>query len=100
MKFDNDKIFYTETMARLLTRQGRYESAAEVYHHLLSQQPHRKDLRKALEEIVSLIPEGTENWEAASCLIDRWVTLMVRYNAFRQLKQRSISGAGDKRTGK
>jgi Arc/MetJ-type ribon-helix-helix transcriptional regulator len=94
---NNDKTFYTETMARLLTRQGRYDSAAEVYHYLLERQPHRLDFKQALEEVLARIPQGADNWEAVSQRVDRWVTLMLRHKALRQLQQLSIPQVGDKR---
>jgi hypothetical protein len=87
VELDNDKTFYTETMARLLTDQGRYDSAAKVYRYLLDQAPHRKDLKEALDNVLSSIPEGAERWVAVSALIERWITLTLRYKTLRQLQQ-------------
>ena len=94
MEFDNDKTFYTETMARLLTEQERYDSAAEVYRYLLEQAPHRKDLEEALDNVLSAIPEGVGNWETVSGLIERWITLTLRYKALRRLQQLAIRRTG------
>lgn len=99
MEFDNDKMFYTETMARLLTKQGRYDSAAEVYRYLLEQAPHRKDLEEALDNVLSLIPEGAGNWETVCGPIERWITLTLRYKALRRLQQLPIRRTGGDRPG-
>lgn len=95
MEFETDKTFYTETMARLLTQQGRYDRAAEVYRYLLEQSPHRKDLGQALEQVLSCIPEGAEKREALSGLIKRWVTLMLRAKTLRQLQKLSLDDVQD-----
>ncbi|WP_419655582.1 hypothetical protein Dvar_46730 [Desulfosarcina variabilis str. Montpellier] len=97
MDFDNDKTFYTETMARLLYQQGRYESAAEVYRYLLTQSPHRKDLAKALDTALCARPKSSVHRERIQNLIERWVTQLLRYKALRQLQQLSIFKATDKR---
>lgn len=99
MELENDKTFYTETMAKLLVRQGRYERAATVYRFLAEKHPHRADLEAALENVVSLIPKGAETWMTASGLINRWVTLILRYKTLRQLKRFTIPQAGDRRPG-
>ena len=96
---DDDKTFYTETMARLLCQQGRYDRAAEVYRYLLAQSPYRKDLEKALETALCAKPRTTTHREGIQELIERWVTQMLRYKALRQLQQLSIFKATDKRPG-
>lgn len=90
MALDDDKTFYTETMARLLTQQGRYQRAAEVYRYLLEQTPHRADLEKALATVLSLTPKGAENWGAVSGLVESWVTLMLKYKTLLRLQRLSI----------
>lgn len=99
MDFDNDKTFYTETMAKLLSQQGRYERAAEVYRHLLEQTPHREDLEQALDNVLCAIPKATARWERIQGLIERWVTQVLRYKVLRQLQHISIRKIGEKRAG-
>jgi len=41
---------YTETMAKVYAVQGHWGKAAEIYRHLLSETPTRKDLADALAE--------------------------------------------------
>jgi hypothetical protein len=95
VEFETDKTFYTETMARLLTQQGRYDRAAEVYRYLWEQSPHRKDLGQALEQVLSCIPQGAEKRDVLSGLIKRWVTLMLRAKALRQLQNLSLDDVQD-----
>ncbi|MDX2454565.1 hypothetical protein [Desulfosarcina sp.] len=82
-----DKTFYTVTMARVLADQGRYEEAARIYRYLLDQTPDRSDLRQALEAVTSMLPEPPGHWDDISGLIERWVRLMVRWNALRRLRK-------------
>ncbi len=91
MDLYNDKTFYTATMARLLTQQGRYLRAAEVYRYLLHHQPDRRDLKDALDKLVPLISTGIEKWGSVTDLIERWVMLTLRYRALRRLQRLSIS---------
>ena len=41
---------YTETMAKVYAAQGHWEKAAEIYRHLLTGAPARKDFADALAE--------------------------------------------------
>jgi len=97
--FDTDKTFYTETMARLLTRQGRFDRAADVYRYLLEQTPHRKELERALADVLSAIPAESARWENAGGLIERWVTLMLRCKALRRLQQMQMCRNSSNRPG-
>jgi predicted Zn-dependent protease len=97
--FDTDKTFYTETMARLLFQQGRYNRAAEVYRYLLAETPHRKDLEQALNNALSAIPKATVRWERIQGLIECWVAQMLRYKVLRQLQNLSIRKVEEKRAG-
>lgn len=99
MEFDNDKTFYTETMARLLTQQGRVDRAVEVYRYLLNQNPHRKDLEQALDTLLSAVPEETMRWERVRGQVERWATLMLRYKTLRQLQRLSLPPTEDDRPG-
>ncbi|MEE4113407.1 MAG: hypothetical protein V2I40_11380 [Desulfobacteraceae bacterium] len=87
MEHTGDKTFYTVTMARVYADQGRYEEAARIYRYLLGQTPDRSDLREALEGVTSMLPDTPGHWHDISGLIERWVRLMVRWNALRRLQQ-------------
>ena len=87
MERAQDKTFYTVTMARVYADQGRYEEAARIYRYLLDQTPDRSDLRQALEAVTSQLPDIPGQWQDISGLIERWVRLMVRWNALRRLQQ-------------
>ena len=43
--------FYTATMARVYSEQGHWHKAAEIYRHLLAQEPVREDYLAALAEM-------------------------------------------------
>jgi len=87
MDMDMDKTFYTVTMARVLTGQGRYEAAARIYRYLLDQTPDQADLRQALDKVSSMLPEVSEQWHDVADLIERWVQLTLRHKALRQLQR-------------
>ena len=97
MEMTNDKTFFTETMARLLTRQGSHDRAAEIYRFLIEQEPHREDLKKALEDALVHMPDKPESWKAVSSLVGRWVTLMLHYKSLRQIKRIYIPRGGRNR---
>lgn len=95
MEMTNDKTFFTETMARLLMRQGSHDRAVEIYRYLVEKEPHREDLKKALEDVLAHIPDRSESWEAVSQLVEQWITLMLHYKSLRQLERMSIPGSGE-----
>jgi hypothetical protein len=86
MDIDEDKTFYTATMARVLADQGRYAQAARIYRYLLDQTPDRVDLEQALNDVLSKLPGAAAQWEAVSDVIARWVRLMLRCKALRQIQ--------------
>ena len=53
MSVDEDKTFYTVTMARVHADQGRYEAAARIYRYLLDRTPDRPDLQSALNDVLT-----------------------------------------------
>jgi tetratricopeptide (TPR) repeat protein len=85
-----DTTFYTVTMARVYADQGRYEAAARIYRYLLDQTPDRSDLKQALDAVMAKLPEAPRQWTQIAGLVERWVELMLRFNAFRQLRQTSL----------
>ena len=90
MDLDGDKTFYTETMARLLAGQGKYDRAAEVYRYLLERTPHRRDLEQELSEVLCAVAEPVVSWESVRGLIERWVTMLLRRRTLEQLQKLSM----------
>ena len=91
MDIDEDKTFYTATMARVYADQGRYARAARIYGYLLDQTPDRMDLKQALDDVLSKLPGAAAQWEEVSNVIARWVRLMLRCKALRQIERIRIS---------
>lgn len=90
MDFEDDKTFYTVTMARLFTRQGRYDAAARIYRYLLERSPEQTDLKNALEAVLSMMPHGIEGWQELSGVIEQWVVLTLRQQSLRRLRRLRI----------
>jgi hypothetical protein len=90
MESTGDRTFYTVTMARVYADQGRFREAARIYRYLLDQTPDRSDLRQALAEAESMLPETSPRVHDISELIEQWVRLMVRRNALRRLQKSRI----------
>jgi hypothetical protein len=90
---EEDKTFYTATMAQVYADQGRYAAAARIYRYLLDQAPDRVDLQQALTAVLAKIPTEPPHWEEPRMLIERWVRLMLRYKALRRLEHISIPPA-------
>lgn len=78
--------FYTPTLAELYAKQGYLRKAAQIYGHLLQQEPHREDLRSALAKIEKQIEKrnGPTRKELAM-LMREWVDLVKKQN---QLKRK------------
>jgi predicted Zn-dependent protease len=83
---EEDKTFYTVTMAQVYVDQGRYAAAARIYRYLLEQTPDRADLQQALAGVLANMSAVTPQWETVRPLVERWVHLMLRYNALRRLE--------------
>ena len=96
MAIEEDKTFYTMTMARVHADQGRFDAAARIYRYLLDQTPDRADLRHSLDAVSAMLPETSGQWKDVAGLIDRWVQLVLRQNELRRLRQIRIrkTGAG------
>ena len=86
MSPNEDNPFYTVTMARVYTRQGRYADAVRIYRHLLERDSRRTDLQSALEAVSSRMGGTAVPWFEHSRLIERWVRLLLRQNAVRHMR--------------
>jgi CubicO group peptidase (beta-lactamase class C family) len=87
---EEDKTFYTATMAQVYVDQGRYAAAARIYRYLLERTPDRADWQQALAAVLANMSAGTPQWEAVRPLVERWIRLMLRYNALRRLERISF----------
>ena len=91
-----DKVFYTATMAKVHAGQGNLQKAAEIYRHLLRQQPDRKDLMAELSGIEGRIQQEHAGGRADLIrLIGTWMELLMEYNHLKKLKKlQSQAGTG------
>ncbi|WP_319526114.1 hypothetical protein [uncultured Desulfosarcina sp.] len=98
MSADEDKTFYTVTMARVYADQGRYEAAARIYRYLLDRTPGRPDLQDALDDVLAKLPEAPGCWEDIAGTVERWIGLMLQRNALRRLQRTPLTmGAVERR---
>ena len=80
-----DDVFYTKTMAKVYTDQGKYEKAAGIYHYLLSREPDRKDLSDALFELEK--KRSADNCEGLVRLFIQWIDLLITSNELKKLRR-------------
>ena len=82
---NEDDVFYTRTMAKVLVDQGNLKKAAEIYHYLLEREPGNPDLVDALSEIeTQLIEIGSDDLVR---LFGRWIDLLLTHNTLEKLKK-------------
>ncbi len=78
---------YTETMAKVYAVQGHWGKAAEIYRHLLSETPTRKDLADALAEAEKKILEDSpKNPDQLVPLFREWIELLFRCEKLQKLR--------------
>ena len=78
---------YTETMAKVYAAQGHWEKAAEIYRHLLTGAPARKDLADALAEADKKIDKDSHmNPEQLVPLFREWIELLFRQEKLQKLR--------------
>ncbi|KPJ76509.1 MAG: hypothetical protein AMJ54_11325 [Deltaproteobacteria bacterium SG8_13] len=78
----------TATMARIYTQQGHYRKAAEIYRHLLGNDPSRQDLAEALAEVESMQAAGARSGKKdLAPLLREWIRLAVCYRQVQQLRR-------------
>ena len=86
---NEDDVFYTRTMAKVLADQGNLKKAAEIYHYLLEREPGNPDLVDALSEIeTQLIEIGSDDLVR---LFGRWIDLLLTHNNLEKLKKLKIN---------
>jgi len=85
--------FKTETMARILQKQGKSAEAAEIYRFLVDQKPHREDLRVTLARLEKL-SSGISPQHLVE-LFSTWLDLLFlerRLDKLNQLKEQLKAG--------
>ena len=78
---------YTETMAKVYAAQGHWGKAAEIYRHLLTGAPARKDFADALAAAEKKIhKESADNPEQLVPLFREWIELLFRREKLQKLR--------------
>ncbi|MCU0560292.1 MAG: hypothetical protein MUD16_08880 [Desulfobacterales bacterium] len=79
---------YTMTMARLLAEQGHWQGAADIYRHLLRENPGRAELCAALAEAERRLGEKSPKAPADLVpLFEEWIRLVFKAQRLRRLRQ-------------
>jgi hypothetical protein len=78
------KQIRTATMARILAQQGHHRKAAEIYRHLLQQDPSRTDLAQALDALEDAKSETPVR--EPGVLLAEWIKMLLRYRRLRDLE--------------
>ena len=85
MKEETD--FYTATMAKVYSEQEHWDKAAEIYRHLLAQEPERDDLLEALAEVEKKAKQKRQkSLEDLDALFHQWFDLMFKYKNLLKLR--------------
>ncbi len=78
----------TATMAKIYVEQGYLEKAAEIYRHLLTQNPDRQDFSDALDRIEKQLASKKKIESGHMVpLFQEWIDLLLRYNQYQKLKK-------------
>jgi len=79
---------YTETMAKVYAAQGHWEKAAEIYRHLLTEAPARKDFADRLAEAEKKMNETPhKDPEQLVPLFREWIELVFRREKLLKLRK-------------
>jgi len=83
-----DPDFFTVTMARVYASQGYWAKAAEIYRHLLKEEPERRDIAEALSEVERKMDEA-ENKKPGDLLplFREWIRLVFEYRRLQGLRE-------------
>ncbi|MEE8397771.1 MAG: hypothetical protein V3S89_02115 [Desulfobacterales bacterium] len=77
----DDKMFYTETMAKIHADQGNLKEAEAIYRYLLEKEPDRQDLKDVLSGLTNSQDPNTPG--DLSSLVGRWTRLAFEYNVMK-----------------
>ncbi|MGB5616280.1 MAG: tetratricopeptide repeat protein [Desulfobacterales bacterium] len=97
MMHPGDTGIRTVTMAKIYAGQGHYDLAAEIYHHLLRENPDRRDWADALAQIeAKLAVQAESRFSDPAGRLAEWIGLMLSYRRFLDL--RNIRARSHKKT--
>ena len=78
---------YTGTMAKVYASQGHWAKAAEIYRHLLTEAPARKDFADALAEAEKKISnDSLKDPEQLVPLFREWIELLFKHDKLQKLR--------------
>jgi hypothetical protein len=100
MMHSGDTGIRTATMAKIYAGQGHYDMAAEIYRHLLSEDPDRRDWADALAQIEAKLAAHAESrFRDPAGRLAEWIGLMLSYRRLldlrdirRQVSQKNTGG--------
>jgi hypothetical protein len=83
------ETFYTETMARILADQKKFQHAADIYRHLLAKEPENTQWARALETMLQAHTrqQAAQNEAPLAELFQRWIDISSRYNKVKTVKK-------------
>jgi pentatricopeptide repeat protein len=85
---EKETEFYTATMAKVYSEQGHWEKAADIYRHLLEQEPGRDDYRAALHRAeIKAEQNRNDSLEKLTTLFHQWLDLMLTYKNLQKLRK-------------
>ena len=85
---EKETDFYTATMAKVYADQGHWEKAAEIYRHLLKQEPERDDYLEALAGAEKqIISSGKKAADKLAPLFHQFFDLMLKYKNLQKLRK-------------
>ncbi len=83
-----DAIYHTPTMAKVLAEQGKLREAAEIYRHLIGLNPEESRYHEALAIVEDRLQAQTG--ERVKRALSRWMSVMSvqkRYQYLRRIRQ-------------
>jgi hypothetical protein len=85
---EKETEFYTATMAKVYSEQGHWEKAADIYRHLLAQEPGRDDYLAALRSAeIKADQNRNDSLEKLATLFHQWFDLMLTYKNLQKLRK-------------
>jgi hypothetical protein len=87
MMHSGDTGIRTATMAKIYAGQGHYDMAAEIYRHLLHEDPDRRDWADALAQIEAKLADQSERrYRDPSGRLAELIGLMLCYRRLLDLR--------------
>lgn len=87
MMRSGDTGIRTATMAKIYAGQGHYDMAAEIYRHLLREDPDRRDWAAALAQIEAKLADQLERrFRDPMGRLTEWIELMLCYRRLLDLR--------------